>query len=102
MVILFLIASVLRTVEASNVDYDGKKIRLAGEVHIVHQFGEIRCEKGVLLFDEENPQAKKLSPTRIMLHGDVLIKLHDGSELEADEADINCKTLEGVFTANAP
>jgi hypothetical protein len=97
-----LVANVLQNIEASQVDFDGKKIRLAGDVHINHQFGEIRCEKGVLLLDEQRVQDKKHMPSRILLSGSVEIKLKDGSVLTSDEADIDCKNLEGVFSSTPP
>lgn len=93
-------AHILRNLEADQIDYDTKKIRLAGKVYIVHQFGEIRCDKGVLLFEDEH--STKLSPSRILLNGTVKIVLQDGSIITSDEADIDCKTLEGVFVATAP
>jgi len=93
-------ANVVNSLEADIVDYDSKKIRLNGHVHIVHQFGEIRCSKAVLLFDAEGQD--KLSPSRILLDQDVSMVLKDGSLITSDEADIDCKTLVGVFVCTPP
>lgn len=88
------------TMEADSADYDGKNIRMAGNVHIEHEFGTIDCLKGVVVMKEGSKM--RFDPDRILLSGEVLVVLHDGSELRSDEADINCDTLEGVFTAEAP
>ncbi len=95
-----LYASAKTGIEANSADYDGKKISMAGSVYIQHEFGNIRCEKGVLLMKPASD--KRFDPDRIMLSGAVEVTLHDGSILTSDDADIDCKTLEGVFTANAP
>ena len=95
-----LYADAVTQIEAQAADYDGKKIRLSGGVHIMHEFGEISCDRGVMLLTEN--MAKRATPGRILLYGAVEIKLHDGSILTSEEADINCQTLEGVFTAQAP
>lgn len=87
-------------IEADQADYDGKKICMNGNVHIQHDFADITCDKGVMLMDEASE--KHLSPQRILLYGSVKAILHDGSILTSEEADINCQTLEGVFTASAP
>jgi hypothetical protein len=92
--------AVVNSLEANVVDYDTKKIWLNGAVHIMHQFGEIQCEKAVLLFDD-TPGAK-LSPSRILLNGAVSMKLKDGSIITSDEADIDCKELVGVFVCTLP
>ena len=87
-------------IEADSADYDGKKIRMCGKVFLQHEFGNIRCEKAVMLMKEGSD--KRIDPERILLYGNVQVGLRDGSVLHADEADINCMTLEGVFTAEAP
>ncbi len=87
-------------IEADSADYDGKKIRMCGKVFLQHEFGNIRCDKGVMLMKEGSD--KRIDPERIMLYGSVEMVLKDGSILKADEADIHCTTLEGVFTAEAP
>lgn len=87
-------------IEANSADYNGKQISMAGSVYIQHEFGNIRCEKGVMLMKPTSE--KRLDPDRIILSGAVEVVLHDGSVLTSDEADIDCKTLEGVFTAQAP
>ena len=88
------------SIEADNADYDGKKIRMVGAVRINHEFGNITCDKGVLLMNDVSE--KRLDPERIILEGSVRVVLHDGSILTSDEADINCYSLEGVFVATAP
>jgi len=87
-------------IAADNADYDGKKIRMLGAVNIQHEFGDIHCDKGVLLMKEASE--KRICPERILLYGAVNVVLQDGSVLTSEEADINCETLEGVFTSAAP
>ncbi len=87
-------------IEAHQVDYDGKQIHLVGKVHLSHEFGEITCAKAAVLLMPEQHQS--LTPQRILLQEDVCIKLKDGSQIESDEADIDCQRLEGVFTAAEP
>jgi lipopolysaccharide assembly outer membrane protein LptD (OstA) len=89
-----------QSLAADSVDYDGKKIQMMGAVNIQHEFGNICCDKGVLIMKEAS--AKRLDFDRILLHGHVNVVLHDGSILTAEEADINCETLEGVFSSSAP
>lgn len=89
-------ADTLTQIEAQDVDFDGKKVRLAGQVHVAHEFGDIYCTRAVLILTEGQ---KGFSPHRIILDGDVEVKLHDGSQINSEEADIDCKTLEGVFVA---
>lgn len=84
------------SIEAENVDYDGKQIRMAGAIKVAHEFGDLACQKGVILMKG------RMNPERILLYGDVVAVLKDGSILTAEEADINCETLEGVFTATSP
>lgn len=92
--------AILKNVQADQIDYDTRKIRLAGAVWILHEFGEIRCEKGVLLFEET--QTAKLAPRRILLEGSVQVTLQDGSTISSDEADIDCASLEAVFVSKSP
>ncbi len=97
---LLLEASPRTNLEADRADYDGNKIRVEGAVCIRHEFGDIRCDKGVLLMKAGSE--KRLDLDRILLYGAVEVVLQDGSVLTSDEADINCQTLEGVFTAAPP
>lgn len=88
------------SIETDNADYDGKQILMHGSVRINHEFGNLACDKGVLVVKEDGQS--RLDPDRIFLYGAVRVVLHDGSILTSEEADINCHTLEGVFTATAP
>ena len=88
-------------IEANDVDYDGKKIRLAGAVRIEHSFGELYCQKAVVLLAQKDPE-KRASPDRILLEGDVKVILRNGAHLTSQEADLDCNTLEAVFTATPP
>ncbi|MBS0655742.1 MAG: hypothetical protein JSR46_08190 [Verrucomicrobia bacterium] len=98
-----LAATPLSHLEAGDVDYDGKKITLVGAVHLTHQFGAIACDKAVIILPEREGEAKMLlTPQKILLYGNVNVQLRDGSTISSEEADINCPTLEGVFTANPP
>ena len=97
----------LNLIEAKEVDYDGNKIRLSGKVHIIHQMGEIYCDRAVLILPKaeksghKNPKAnQKLAPERIIMDGQVKMILGDGSSLSSDEADIDCVKSAGMFVAN--
>lgn len=96
LVCLPLTAANRTSLEAESVDYDGKKIRMAGAIKIAHEFGDLACNKGVILMKEG------MNPERILLYGDVVVVLKDGSILASEEADINCETLEGVFRSTSP
>lgn len=90
-------------VHARDVEYDGTKIRLAGDVFIENHLGQIFCDKATLqLPSGDQSMAKGLSPENIWLQGHVKIKLPDGASLTSNEADINCIELEGLFTATPP
>ncbi len=93
--------NLMTQLEANDVDYDGKKIRLAGAVRIDHSFGELLCHKAVILL-KNTPEGKKMVPERILLDGEVEVHLRDGSTLTAGEADLDCSTLEAIFTAQLP
>lgn len=90
-------------IHARDVEYDGTKIRLAGDVFIENHLGQIFCDKATLqLPSGDESMVKGLSPENIWLQGHVKIKLPDGASLTANEADINCIELEGLFTAIPP
>lgn len=93
-------ATVKTSLETDNADYDGKQIRMVGTVRIQHEFGNLACDRGHILIKEKGQS--RLDPERIFLNGSVKVVLHDGSVLTSEEADINCETLEGTFTAAAP
>lgn len=95
-------AALMTHIEANDIDYDGKKIRLTGAVQLNHQFGDIACDKAVLLLSENDTEVKMMTPQRVLLYGSVYVKLRDGSIIVSEEADIHCPTLEGIFTANPP
>jgi hypothetical protein len=102
---LFAVQDLVRTIselKARDVGYDGRKIRLTGEVSIDHRLGLITCDKAELLMPEESVTGKSLTPERIFLQKGVKLVLKDGSTLSSDDADINCLDLSGVFTADAP
>lgn len=95
-------AAPMTRVEAGDINYDGKKIDLKGDVVLNHQFGDITCDKAILLLSERDTEAKMMMPQRILLFGNVYVKLRDESIITSEEADIYCPTLEGVFTAEPP
>ena len=102
---LFAGQDLVRTIselKARDVGYDGRKIRLTGEVSIDHRLGLITCDKAELLMPEDSLTGKSLTPERIFLQKGVKLVLKDGSTLTSDEAEINCLELTGVFTAVAP
>lgn len=102
---LFADQDVVRTIseiKARDVGYDGRKIRLTGDVSIDHRLGLITCDKAELLMPDESCGTKGMTPERIFLQKGVKLILKDGSTLTSDEADINCLELSGVFTATLP
>lgn len=102
---VFANQDVVRTIseiKARDVSYDGRKIRLTGEVSIDHRLGFITCDKAELLMPDEQTGAKGLTPERIFLQKGVKLVLKDGSTLTSDEANINCVDLSGLFTADVP
>jgi len=99
MLFLFFLPLEATEIEANKAEYDGDKIRLTGNVHIEHDFGEIHCDRGVMLMAKGQ---KRYAPERILLNDNVHVKLKDGSILTSEEADIDCQTLVGLFTAKAP
>ena len=102
----------LMKVSADCMNYDGKKVLMVGHVFLEHTFGVLQCDKALLLLtqaclpkidaSQEQMPPKKFSPVRIQMEGSVYIVLRDKSTLSSDEADIDCTTLEGIFTAKAP
>ncbi len=100
-------------VKAKDVSFDGKRIILTGDVVIEGRLGIINCERAELFLPDSNESrhsekghsketSPALSPDRILLKNSVTLELKDGSSLTADEADINCIDLEGVFHAKPP
>lgn len=95
-------------IKAKDVRFDGRKIILTGDVCIEGRLGTVHCDKAELLLpesDEKNKPATSslaLSPEKIFLQKNVILKLNDGSRLTADEADICCLSLESVFRATLP
>ena len=97
---------------ADDVDYDCKRMILAGSVFLDHAFGTIACDKAVLIFAQEQENGTDqavaamptggFSPKILELHGNVFIALKDGTTLSSDDAEIQCATMEGVFTSNKP
>ena len=97
-------ATPVMKLRAEDVNFDGKQVHLAGSVYVEHTFGKLECEKAVLILEEKQQVGSAIArgfyPTRILLEGAVQVELHDGSSLTADDADIDCAKLEGVFTSD--
>jgi len=92
----------LKEIKASTVDYDGKRVHLAGAVEIHHRFGKLFCNKAIILLSQNSSEQKQMIASQILLFGNVKVYLQDGTILLSDEADINCKTLEGLFRSKEP
>ena len=91
------LVAALSSLEANSVDFDGDQIRLGTNVHIEHTFGKIRCDKACIMLEEQLPSKKKV-PRTIFLEGNVQIDLKNDSSIVSDKAEIDCKTLQGIFT----
>jgi len=90
-------------IKAKDVDYDGKRITLKGDVKIEHRLGRLACNKAtIFLLQAKDTEEKNLTPEYITLEGGVIAELKDGSILHSQLAEINCQTLEGVFTSPNP
>ena len=95
-------------IKADDIDYNGKKICLAGSVRIDHHLGMLHCDKAELVLLDGHKEVKNAGPAptsapeRIILQHNVQLEMKNGSSLVADHADINCLELEGVFTAALP
>jgi lipopolysaccharide assembly outer membrane protein LptD (OstA) len=94
---------IISEIKAKDVDYDGKRICLTGDVRIEHRFGKLVCDKAIIfLLQSKDDDEKSFTPEYITLEGNVKAELKDGSTLTSQLAEINCNTLEGVFTAANP
>jgi len=91
----------VQQVEADQVTFDEKSVHLKGNVKVVHEIGELRCEEGTLVLDKKHRQ-EGLGVDHISLKKNVLIAFSNGSSLQSDEGEINCITLETVFRAEPP
>lgn len=92
----------LQNIEADSIDYSGKTITLIGNVQLIHNLGNLQCDRGILYLSAAKEANQEIPIDTIFLQGNVHIRYSDGSDLTCDEADINCQTLEGIFTANPP
>ena len=89
----------VQQVEAESVTFEEKLIHLQGNVKLVHEFGILCCERADLFLSDQNQQK---TAKKIELHDTVHITFTDGSELHADNGNIDCSSLETFFTAITP
>jgi hypothetical protein len=92
----------VQQVEAEEMKFEGRTLLLAGNVRIAHDFGVIYCDEGTLHMPSENKEDLATFAEKIFFRGNVRIQLTDGSELLAEEGDIDCRVLEGVFRSPPP
>jgi hypothetical protein len=92
----------VQQVDAEEMKFENHTLSLTGNVKIVHDFGTISCQEGTLFLPDEKKEADISFVEKIFFRGNVHIKLSDGSELLADEGDIDCSILEGIFRARPP
>lgn len=90
----------IHNIEAEHIDFNEKTIHLVGNVKVDHEFGVIHCQEGTLILRQEKKEGETLPVERILLKNDVSIKFSEGHMLLADEGEIDCATLEGVFLAS--
>jgi lipopolysaccharide assembly outer membrane protein LptD (OstA) len=93
----FFLAAHFGGVKADTVDYNADSLHAKGQVMIQNEFGKVTCNDAVLLKD-----AKNTTPEKIFLKEQVFVVMQDGSTIEADSAELDCSTLEGVFRATLP
>ena len=96
---LFCVADSVTQIAAHDVSYDGKKVLLRGCVRLTSEFGAISCDQAEIALE---PHTKNLTFDTIFMKGNVLVTLKDESEVQSENADINCKTLEGLFHSESP
>lgn len=87
----------IHNIEAEHINFNEKTIHLVGNVKVVHEFGIITCQEGTLILRQEKKEGETLPVERILLKDSVSIDFSNGHMLSADEGDIDCSTLEGVF-----
>lgn len=89
-------------VAADQIEYQGTQIVLTGHVRVKLEVGLVTCGKGVLYVKKGSSLTTTGGVDKINLDGDVKLYFSDGDILEADRADLNCVTFEGVFYATSP
>lgn len=88
---------------ADDIDFNGKKMYLTGNVRLTHTFGSLWCDRATLFLAKEHMGDLKHSmPEKILLEDHVKVVMKDASVLTADYAEIYCETQEALFTAKAP
>ena len=92
----------LQQVEAEHVNLEDKTLHLVGHVKVVHEIGVLHCDESTLLMPQEKKEGENIAVNTILLKGKVVIDFTDGSHLFADEGEIDCRTLEGIFIAYPP
>ena len=92
----------IQQVEAENIDFNEKILTLTGNVSVTHEIGTIHCNKGILHLNDAKTSTNELAVNKIFLHEAVVIDFSDGSQLMSDEGQLDCITMEGVFTSQAP
>ena len=89
-------------VEAEHVEFDEKTVHLVGHVRVVNNFGTLCCNEATLTLPQGKQADEGPAVKEIFLKGAVCVDFTDGSQVTADEGEIDCRTLEGTFFAEPP
>lgn len=81
-------------IESNEASYDGKQMRLTGDVVVEHEIGKISAGFLELM---AQPGQKKLSLGELKMDGLVKVALKDGGQLLCDSALLNSNSLQGFF-----
>lgn len=92
----------IQQVEADTIDFNEKILTLTGNVSVTHEIGIIHCNTGLLHLNNTKAPTNDLAVQTIFLHENVIIDLSDGSQLRSDEGQLDCLTMEGIFTSHPP
>jgi len=89
-------------VVAEKVTFDGAKLHLVDNVSITHGLGVLTCDWAELFFKTGPGKETETVPEKIILRGNVRMRLSDGGSIDADQAEIDCLALDGLFQAEPP
>lgn len=89
-------------VVAEKVTFDGAKLHLVDNVSIDHGLGVLTCDDAEVFFKTGPAKEMETIPERIILRGNVRMRVSDGGWVDADQAEIDCLKLDGLFQAEAP
>jgi hypothetical protein len=92
----------IKQVEAEQIIYTDTLVTLIGHVSVSHDIGIVRCNKALLYLSDGKQNENDLSIQKIELFDEVKIDFTDGSSLSSQEGEINCQSMESIFTASPP